>query len=435
MRAWLTIFFLSAALPAATPAPSPQNVGGAWIDSQCNVYDFTQSGAALRIEAKHWKFDAPNAPTVYEGPLALEGRVGPAGFEADQRVTGVRLTGALREKWLDTKLLVRGETYELPLCPRSSKLAVGCSAASAGKPERLEIRSAAVSNVPGRAVPAMVYVIDAQGRPVRARTSLGVSIKAGARTQSLNIARDAPFGATFIEVGQSGPIDVRAETAGLRSSAKAIFGCAISAPRALNVVLREPRPRVGATIPLVVAVFGPVSESDDMIVTPQWEAGSVGRLVGAGSLIIPAGRCATEALLTSDEPGNSRLRMALAAAGVNPAAITVSWRRTMTPLLIALAAAGGLVGVLLSKLFQTKTAWRRRDIGIFVRGVLAGVVVYLMYFNLVALLRDPGGNVTAFVVGAAAGYVGKAALDRFARRTLAGGDSSKKGQSFRAKTA
>jgi H+/Cl- antiporter ClcA len=127
--------------------------------------------------------------------------------------------------------------------------------------------------------------------------------------------------------------------------------------------------------------------------------------------------------------------MALAAAGVTPADITVSWRRTMTLLLIGLAAAGGLIGVLLSKLFQTRSAWRLRDIGLFVRGALVGVVVYLMYFNLVALLRDPGGNITAFVVGAAAGYVGKAALDRFARRTLAGGDSSKKGQSFRAKTA
>jgi hypothetical protein len=434
MRAWLAIFYLTTALPAAPPAPVAQGVAGAWVDSQCNVYDFSQSGATLRIEAKSWKFDAPGTPTIYEGPLALQGRVGPDGFDADQRATGVRITGGLREKWIDAKLMIRGESYPLTLCPRASKLAVGCSTASNGTPARLEIRSAAVSNIPGRAVPAMVYVVDAQGKPVRARTSLGVSIKGGGREQSLNIARDAPFGATFIEVGKSGPIEVRAETAGLKPSIRPIFGCATSAPRALSVSLREPRPIVGATIPLVVAVFGPVSDRDDTIITPQWEPGSVGKLVGAGSLIIPAGRCATEALLTSEEPGYSKLRMALAAAGVTPAAVNVSWRRTMTLLLIALSAAGGLIGVLLSKLFQTKSVWRMRDIGVFVRGILVGVVVYLMYFNLVALLRDPGGNVTAFVVGAAAGYLGKAALDRFARRTLGSG-SSKKGQSFRATTA
>ena len=80
----------------------------------------------------------------------------------------------------------------------------------------------------------MVYVVDAQGRPVRARTSLGVAIKGSGREQSLNIARDAPFAATFIEVGQSGPIEVRAETAGLKSSAKAIFGCASSCAQSLE---------------------------------------------------------------------------------------------------------------------------------------------------------------------------------------------------------
>jgi hypothetical protein len=431
MRACALFLVMTAALAAATPAA--QNVGGAWIDSQCNVYEFAQRGAVLRIESKNWRFDAPHTPTIYEGPLALDGSVGPDGFEADQRATGVRLTGALREKWLDTKLLVRGETYSLPLCPRSSKLAAGCFAAPGGAPARLDIRSASVSNVPGRIVPAMVYVIDAQGRPARARGSLDVAVKAGGRAQSLTIARDAPFTATFLEVGQSGPIEVRAEAPGLKPASKAIFGCAPSAPPALNVIVREPRPRVGATVPLVIAMFGPVSGSDDMPVTPQWAPGSVGKLVGAGTLIIPAGKCATEAILTSDEPGDSKLRMAVAAAGIPPAEIAVAWRRTMTPLLVALAAAGGLIGVLLSKLFQTRSTWRLRDIGVFARGTLVGVVVYLMYFNLVALVRDPGGNVTAFVVGAAAGYAGKAALDRFARRTLAGGGPKR--QSFRAKTA
>ena len=124
MRAWFAIFLLSAPLWAATPAPAPQSVAGAWVDSQCNVYDFAQSGATLRIEAKSWKFDAPNAPTIYEGPLDLKGIVGPNGFEADQRTTGVRLTGGLREKWIDAKLLIRGESYQLTLCPRASKLVV-----------------------------------------------------------------------------------------------------------------------------------------------------------------------------------------------------------------------------------------------------------------------------------------------------------------------
>jgi hypothetical protein len=431
MRAGVLFTFLTAALPGADHAP--QNVAGAWIDSQCNIYEFTQQGAALRIDARNWRFDAPHTPTIYEGPLALEGRAGPEGFEADQRATGVRMSGALREKWLDAKLLLRGETYWLPLCPRSSKLAAGCSAAPGGAPARLEIRSAGVSNVPGRAVPAMVYVIDAQGRPARARASVDVSVKAGERAQSLNIARDAPFTATFLEVGQSGPIEVRAEAPGLKPTSKAIFGCAPSAPPVLSVIVREPRPRVGATVPLVIAMFGPISASDDIPVAPEWSPGSVGKLVGAGSLVIPAGKCATEALLTSEEPGESKLRMMAAVAGVAPAAVAVAWRRAMTPLLIALAGAGGLTGVLLLKLFQTRGGWRYRDIGVFVRGALAGAVVYLMYFNLVALARDPGGNVTAFVVGAAAGYAGKAALDRFARRTLAGGGP--KSQSFRAKTA
>jgi hypothetical protein len=181
-------------------------------------------------------------------------------------------------------------------------------------------------------------------------------------------------------------------------------------------------------------MFGPVSETEDMPVTPQWAPGSVGKLAGAGTLVIPAGKCATEAILTSDEPGDSKLRMAVAAAGIAPAEIAVAWRRTMTPLLVALAAAGGLIGVFLSKLFQTRSTWRLRDIGVFARGTLVGVVVYLMYFNLVALARDPGGNVTAFVVGAAAGYAGKAALDRFARRTLGAG-GPKKSQSLRASSA
>jgi hypothetical protein len=431
MRAWVLFTFLTAAVWGADRAI--QNVGGAWIDSQCNVYEFAQQGAALRIEARNWRFDAPHTPTIYEGPLALEGRVGPEGFEADQRATGVRMSGALREKWLDAKLLLRGETYSLPLCPRSSKLAAGCSAAPGGAPARLEIRSAGVSNIPGRAVPAMVYVMDAQGRPARARASVDVSVKAGDRAQSLNIARDAPFTATFLEVARSGPIEVRAEAPGLKPTSKAIFGCAPSAPPVLNVIVGEPRPRVGATVPLVIAMFGPISASDDIPVAPQWSPGSVGKLVGAGSLVIPAGKCATEALLTSEEPGESKLRMAAAVAGVAPVEVAVVWRRTMTPLLIALAGAGGLTGILLWKLFQTRGAWRYRDIGVFARGALAGAVVYLMYFNLVTLARDPGGNVTAFVVGAAAGYGGKAALDRFARRTLAGGGP--KSQSFRAKTA
>lgn len=160
--------------------------------------------------------------------------------------------------------------------------------------------------------------------------------------------------------------------------------------------MREPRPQVGATVPLVIAIFGPVSGSDDLPVTPQWAPGSVGKLVGAGTLIIPAGKCATEAILTSDEPGDSKLRMAVAAVGIFPAEIAVAWRRTMTPLLVALAAAGGLIGVLLSKLFQTRATWRLRDISVFARGTLAGVVVYLMYFNLVALARDRSNVLNAW---------------------------------------
>jgi hypothetical protein len=432
MRKWALLASIAALLRIAG-AQAPPNFSGSWIDSQCNTYQFEQRGEKLRITSSGWKYDASAIHRVYEGDLALEGVLSAQGFEAHQYSIDVRMSGSLREKWIDAKISVGADTFDVPMCPRSSKLAAGCSTRGGGKPARLEIRSAGASNMPGGSVPAMVYLLDSQGRSTRAPNDIAVKLAGAAKEQSLVIAQNAPFIATFLEIPKTGPVEIRAEAAGLAPNTKPLFGCAPDAPRRLNVIVSEPRPKVGSTAPLLIALFGPVNSAETPL-APSWQPDSVGRLVDGNRLAVPAGRCAVEAALTSDEPGSSKLTIHAALADVPPATVTVLWRRTITPLLIGLAALGGLAGALLTKLFQAKRKWRVSDLWNLARGVLAAVVVYLMYFNLMLLARDPGGNVAAFAVGAAAGYAGKAALDRFARRTLGGGQP-RAGQSFRAKTA
>ena len=416
MRTVLSLLFCSVLAPAQ---PGRESLSGAWVDSQGNRLELSESDGVVKVTSKSWKFDVGSKE--YNADLALSGVRTGNEFTAGQATTigSVVLKARLAPSGsMRGTLAAPGETPIEMILVRAADVRPQVATAPA---RRIAVRTAGASTSLGGWIPVTVALEGADGRIVAPAEPVFIDLSAEGGTPlpgRVRVTPENPQAPAGIKV-DTAEVTLKASAAGLPPTSLNAWGCADTPVTAIRISTRRSDAVADGkdALPLIAKFIDAAGAPSNNQARPKsldWTvSGAVRRALADGQGIstdhaVGPRECVSLQEITSERPGQATVSARFAGFRDD---VTLHFVAPLTAVVLGLALLGGIVGGLGSAAqnYGAAKRWKpgRWAASLFTAEVGALALFLAWHYGLVSRGANlPSGPGVAFLAGMIGGWAG-----------------------------